>query len=216
MKKSTVFLSVLMIAFLSSCGKYGSNEALTGPKIDAYLNAYKGLRQNAPSLLNSANSGDIVKQKEGFAGFESELKKNNLSYPEFVKLNAKIGAIYSLISAENFMGDMDKMKTSGLGEMDEGMKQIQQQIEDPNVPEAAKVELRKSLEEMKAAKSKINSEYGNNKYWADLVMDKTKSITNQFTSKEDVELVKTYKDKITEAYAGTPPANFTVNEAGLN
>jgi hypothetical protein len=215
MKKYSLFLSALIIAFVSSCGKYGNNEPLTGTKIEEYINAYKGLRQNAPSLLNNANSGDINKQKEGFSGFESELKKNNLSYPEFVRLNAKIGAIYSLISAENFMGDMEKMKTGGIEQMDEGMKQIQQQIDDPNVPAEAKVELKKSLEEMKSAKSKVNTEYGNNKYWADLVMDKTKSITNQFVSKEDVELVKSYKDKITEAYAGTVPTSFNVNEENL-
>jgi hypothetical protein len=44
-------------------------------------------------------------------------------------------------------------------------------------------------------------------------MNKVKSISNQFISKEDVELVKQNFDKITEAYTGgIIPTNFNVNE----
>jgi len=202
----TITLNVLMACI------GGKKEPLTIQKIEAYIEAYKELRVAGPDFLNQANSGNIDKQKEGFNDFESILKKHGLTYPEFVKLNAKIGAIYSVLNAESFMGNMENMVGDGNNQFDDGIKQMQQQIDDPDVPEETKKEFRKSIEEMKAAKNQMNSEYSKNKYWADLVIDKTKSITNQFISKEDVELVKQYFDKITESYTGgVVPTQFNVD-----
>jgi nicotinamide mononucleotide adenylyltransferase len=129
-----------------------------------------------------------------------------------VILNAKIGAVYSILQGQDFMNQMENMKTAGMEQMDAGAQQMQASIDDPNVPEEAKKELRKSLEEIKAAKVKVNEDYNKNKGWADLVMDKAKSLTNVFVSKEDIELVKQYSDKITEAYTGMAPSNFNVPE----
>jgi hypothetical protein len=68
------------------------------------------------------------------------------------------------------------------------------------------------LEEMNAAKEKINTDYDKNKGWADAVMSKAKSITNVFLSNEDIELVKQYSDKIKETYTGMAPTNFNIQE----
>lgn len=215
MKKLHSLLLVLFITALISCDSDSAKnmaEGLTGPKIEAYLNGYKALKAEAPNLLQNVNAGDILEQKEGYNVFESVLKKNGLTYKEFVILNAKIGAIFSIQQGENFMGEMAEMKTAGMEQMDEGTKQMQATIDDPNVPEEAKVELRKSLEEMKAAKVKINTDYEKNKGWADAVMDKAKTVTNIFVSKEDIELVKQYSDKIMEAYSGLAPTNFNVTQ----
>jgi hypothetical protein len=215
MKRLSFLLLVLFTTTLISCDSDSAKnmaEALTGPKIEAYLNGYKALRAEAPGLLKNVNAGDLVEQKEGYNIFEATLKKNGLTYKEFVILNAKIGAIYSIQQGESFMGDMAEMKTAGMEQMDDGTKQMQAAIDDPNVPEEAKKELRKSLGEMKAAKEKINTDYDKNKGWADAVMDKTKTVTNIFVSREDIELVKQYADKITEAYTGMAPSNFKVPE----
>jgi hypothetical protein len=213
--KKISFLSILLLTlFLYSCGNSDKKKevGLSSQKIEAYLNAYKALRVETPELLGSANAGNILDQQKGFNDFEAILKRHGLTYKEFVILNAKIGAIFSIQQGENFMGEMADIKTAGMEQLDAGALQMQATIDDPNVPEEAKVELRKSLEEMKAAKVKVNTEYDKNKEWADLVMDKAKSVTNIFVSKEDIELVKQYSDKITEAYTGMAPSNFNIAE----
>jgi hypothetical protein len=203
----------ITIIILSYCGFGGKKEQLTAQKTESYFEAYKELRTTAPEFIKLANGGKLDRQIEGIKDFEVILQKHDLSYPEFVKLNAKIGAIYSILNAESFMGNMTNMADSGNTQFDNGIHQMQEQIDNPDVPEETKKELRKSIEEMKAKKHEVNNNYEKNKYWADLVLDKTKSITNQFISKEDVELVKTYFDKITEAYAGgLVPKEFNVYE----
>lgn len=213
MKKLFYLLLVISTSTFISCKDSSKKEeSLTGQKIEAYLNSYKALRAEAPELLNNANTGNAVDQQKGFNDFEAILKKNGLTYKEFVILNAKIGAIFSIQQGENFMGEMAEMKTAGMQQMDEGEKQIQASLDDPNIPEEAKKELRKSLEEMNAAKTKINTDYDKNKGWADAVMSKAKSVTNVFLSSEDIELVKQYSDKIKETYTGMAPSNFNIQE----
>lgn len=208
-------LVVLAVVVLFSCGgnKGPNNIALNQQKIDAYLASYTALRAKAPEFLNDANSGQLDKQKQGFTDFESTISANGISYREFVEINAKVGAIYSVLQGEDFMNQMANMKDAGMVQMDEGQKQIQAQIDNPNVPEQAKEELRKALKEMQAGKEKINADYDKNKGWADLVMNKTKDICNLFIAKEEIELVKQNMDKITESYTGgIIPKNFNVSD----
>lgn len=215
MKKNILFTFVFSILLFTSCNNNSAKkeEGLTAAKVEAYLNSYKDLREQAPELLANANNGDPLDQQKGFNDFEAVLKKHGLTYKEFVILNAKIGAIFSIQQGENFMGEMEEMKTAGMEQMDAGALQIQASLNDPNVPEEAKKELRKTLEEMKAAKSTINNDYDKNKGWADAVMSKAKSVTNIFVSKEDIELVKQYSPKITEAYTGgIAPSDFNVQQ----
>jgi len=208
-----LFLAVIITSMFACGGIGGKNEALGSQKIDAYLSAYKDLRNSAPEFLNQANSGSADVQKQGFSDFEGIIKQHGLSYIEFIKINAKVGGIYSVLNAESFMGDMEKLKNDGMSQMDDGVKQMQEQIDNPDVPEETKVELRKSIEEIKANKKTVTEDYEKNKYWADLVLNKVKAISNQFISSEDVELVKLNFDKITEAYTGgVVPTNFNVKE----
>lgn len=195
------------------CGSGEKTESLTAQKIEAYLLSYKELREKAPEMLNKANSEKMDAQSEGFSEFEASTKNNGLSYKEFVIINAKVGAIFNVLNAQDFMNVMGNMKEEGMEQMDEGMKQMQEQINDPNIPAEAKEEIKKALEEMKKSKTNINAEFDKNKGWADLVLNKTKGLTNLFISKEEAELVKQYFDKITEAYTGgIIPTNFNVNQ----
>lgn len=212
MKKLYLFFVIPAVFLFNGCGTGEKTESLTAQKLEAYLNSYKELRQKAPELLNKANNENMDAQSQGFSDFESVTKTNGLSYKEFAVINAKVGAIYSILNAQDFMNTMGNMKDQGMGQMDEGMKQMQAQIDDPNVPAEAKEEMKKALEEMKKSKTDINTEFDKNKEWADLVLNKTKSLTNLFISKEEADLVKQYFDKISEAYTGgVIPVNFNVN-----
>jgi hypothetical protein len=209
---STILLALSLL--LASCGgnKGPENVTLTGQKIEAYLNSYKEMKEKTPQILSDVNTKPVDIEKVGIGDFEAIVKKNGLSsFKEFVVINAKVGAVYSILNAEDFMNMMGNMKTEGLTQLDEGMKQMEAQINDPNVPAEAKAEMKKALEEMKANKAKVNSEFDKNKGWADLVLDKTKSITNLFIDKAEAELVKEYFEKITEAYTGiAAPSNYNV------
>jgi major membrane immunogen (membrane-anchored lipoprotein) len=212
MKKRHLLLLMVSALLYNGCSTGEKTESLTAQKIEAYLNSYKELRQKAPDLLYKANSENVDAQTQGFSDFEGVTKNNGLSYKEFVIINAKVGAVYSVLNAQDFMNVMGNMKEQGMDQMDEGMKQMQAQIDDPNVPAEAKEEMKKALEEMKKGKADVNAEFDKNKEWADLVLNKTKSLTNLFISKEEADLVKQYFDKITEAYTGgVMPTNFNVN-----
>jgi hypothetical protein len=207
-------LLTLLFVLLLSCGgnKGPENVTLTSQKIEGYLNSYKEMKEKTPQILNDVNTKPVELEKVGVGDFEAIIKKNGLSsFKEFVVINAKVGAVYSILNAEDFMNLMGNMKTEGLTQLDEGMKQMEAQINDPNVPAEAKAQMKKALEEMKANKAKVNSEFDKNKGWADLVLDKTKSVTNLFIDKAEAELVKQYFEKITEAYTGiAAPSNYNI------
>jgi hypothetical protein len=205
-------LIVCVSQLIISCagGNGPKNVTLTTQKIEAYLNSYIEMREKTPQILSDVNTKMVDIEKVGVGDFEAICSKNGISFKDFVVLNAKVGAVYSILNAEDFMNMMGNMKADGDVQLDEGMKQMQAQIDDPNFPAEAKEEMKKALEEMKKNKAKINSEFEKNKEWADLVLDKTKSISNVFIDKTEAELVKQYFNKITEAYTGMAPSNFNV------
>lgn len=213
MQKLYFFIILLFTGVLNSCKTpEKKNESLSGKKMEAYLKCYTELSKNAPEFLTYTNNENVDIQKKGYNDFEKIIKNNDLTFKEFVIINAKVGAVYSLIKADDFMNQIEKMKNEGMDQMDAGMMELQKQVNDPAIPESAKEELKKTLEQMKANKKIVNTEYNNNKDWAVLVMDKTKSITNIFISKKEIELVEEYFDKITEAYSKVPaPTNFNIS-----
>ncbi len=185
---------------------------LTHKKLDDYLNCYKELSKKDSSFLKYANREIVNKQKKGFVDFENTIKNNGLTFNEFTIMNAKVGAIYIILRGDDFINEMEKMKNQGLDQMDDGMNELQKQVNDPAIPESAKEELKKALDELKTNKKIVNSEYDNNKDWAVLVLDKTRNISNVFVSKREIELVEEYFDKITEAYTKVAaPTNFNIN-----
>jgi predicted nucleic acid-binding Zn-ribbon protein len=139
------------------------------------------------------------------------LEKNGLNYADFIRLNAKIGAIYSVVNAEYFMENIQKQVDEGKKQLEDGIKLMQEQIDNPEVAQETKEELRKSIEELKVTKEETDFQYGKNKLQADLVLKRVKRITNQYISEEDIELVNSYYDEITQAYTGgVQPVNFSV------
>jgi len=207
--------AIAIIGFITSCsGIPGENVALDSQKMEAYINSYREIRQNAPDYLSKVNTGDINEQKQGFSDIEKVLESNGLTYMEFVKINAKVGAIFSIIQAENFMSKMEDLESWGENSIDEGVKLMQESIDDPDVPEETKEELRKSIKELEASKKELKVEYSKNEKWANLVLDKTKKITNLKVEEKDVEIVEQYIDEITEVYTGgIIPENYIINES---
>ena len=205
------FLPIVSVLFLASCGVFTDKDkkCLTDNDIASYIKAYKNMKEKAPSMLEQVNKDKDadVKGKEGFATFEGAIKDGGIAdYPTFVKMNAKIGAIFSVMQANSFMEDMGTMTEDGMKTMDNSVKTFDSLINDPNTPEDAKAEYRKAKEETQQGKKDVGENWEKNKKWADLVMEKVNKITGIIVDQCDIDMVKKHEKEIMEAYTGiTPP-----------
>ena len=213
---------VLLLAFLTfySCGKVTEKGTLTDQKVLNYIEVYKKLKANAPAILEHLNkNGDSeLAGKEGFAGFEEIVQSEGLAnYPEFVILNAKIGGVFGMIQATKGMETSSNLHDSGQQMFEDSKKIIQEQLDDPNVPEESKVELRKTLAEIDENSKILSNEYEKNSAWANYVLKYAEKITGLIVNEKDIEIVKKYEDEIFEAYTGfTPPPGLDGNMKPIN
>ncbi|MBL8992318.1 MAG: hypothetical protein JNM63_03205, partial [Spirochaetia bacterium] len=116
---------------------------------------------------------DVAVKEAGFSG-----------YPEFIKVNGAVAFAFSQYQATRFMGEMSEMQ-------DAGIKQIDEQLADPSVPEETKAELRKNRE-------KLIESYQKNKGWADKVM----GLMNKLSDQNAIEVVKRYSSELEKAFTG--------------
>ena len=207
--KSIIKILTLIIisSLLTSCFVLDKLKALklTDKKIDQYIAAYNNLKKKMPQLLQEMNKNPQNKDigKNQFEQINSLIKETGIKdYTEFVLLNAKIGSIFSIIQGEKGMSDFEKLKEKGDKMLSDGEKQLMEQINNPDIPEETKAELKKALEEIRQSTKNISDTYANNTKWANLVMDKVKGVSNLMVDKNDIDVVKRNESKIMQAYTG--------------
>lgn len=164
-----------------------SDMALTDELVEKYIIAYRELKKQGPDILNRVNesTGDVDKQMDGFNAIENTIQSAGFKdYPEFVVVNARIAWAFSLTEGIYAVDDFEQMKNSGLYTIDS-------LLQDPAVPEEAKVELRKNRE-------KIVSQWNNDKKWADFTLNKIKKLT----SDADMEVIRRHRQQLLEVYSG--------------
>lgn len=177
---------------------------LTPERIEAYIRAYKALKKQVPDLLQELNL-NAVDPKNGFAKIESIIQEAGVDdYPAFVRLNAKIGAVFSIIQAEKGMGNFKNLEESSQQILQQGQQLIQEQLDNPEVPEETKEGLRQQLKELQAGEQQLTDTYAHNFEWANLVLEKVKDLTTILVDEEEVALVKEYESKLMDAYVGFP------------
>jgi hypothetical protein len=211
--KQIILIFGLLIFF--SCGIINKEDGLTEDQIKNYAETYKNLKEKAPDILQQINqdpeNSDIGADK--FGEIESIITDGGFrSYQEFVIVNTKIGAIFSIMQANSSMENFEDMNESGNQSFESGIAELERLIADPNTPEDVKNEYRKTIEELKQAKQEVNESYTENKKWADLVMKGADKIQGLIVSENDLELVKKYEDDIFEAYTGFPKPELPSNE----
>ncbi|NJO90411.1 MAG: hypothetical protein HC831_16750 [Chloroflexia bacterium] len=206
------YIIILSLWGLIACaGVQHKNIELTDKKIKAYLYSYKELKNVAPDILEKVNTGETNELLNGFKQFENILSNNNLSYSDFIIINAKVGAIYSILQAESFITNMDTLQAWGQNSLNDGIKQMQELINDPEVPKETKEELREKIKELEASKKSIQQDYSSNKIIAKSVLKRTKAISNTIINEGDIQIVEKYFDEISEAYTGgTIPTNYNI------
>lgn len=159
------------------------NFSLTDEMVTQEICAYKKLRDKGAHLLEEVNKDQ--EGKKGFAEVEGVVKSCGFKdYPDFVLVNAKVAWAFSVAQGELGVSNFEQMNQDGL-------KQIDEQLKNPEVPEEVKKELRKSRQE-------IVDNWNKNKPWADVVLKQTKKLT----SSSDIEVIKRHRKELEEAFSG--------------
>ena len=83
-------------------------------------------------------------------------------------------------------------------EMDKGLAEIQKHINDPDVPEETKKELRETLKKLQSGKKELKDSYKHNKKWADWAMKLTRPLTN----KKDIQVILRHQNELMEVFTG--------------
>lgn len=204
---TTIFF-LTMLLFISTCGVSKPGVVLSEEKIERYIKAYSSLRKQSPQILETMNQDPDNPETTGQEQFEiiqQIITEAGLEdYSEFVMLNGKIGAIFSIIQAESGMADFDNLQESSNQMLDESINELQQNLNDPDIPEETKEDIRATIKELESSKKELQENYSKNAKWANLVVDRVKSLSGFIASPEEIELVKKYEQRIMEAYVGFP------------
>ena len=208
MKKSKItFLLVTIMLFFSCSEIIGEKGTLTDQKIQNYIKAYKRLRENAPKILANLNqNGETIDASSmGFLEFEKIIKDAGMEgYPDFVRTNAKIGVAFSLIEAHKGVNRADNLRESGKEMINDAIAFMQKQIDNPDVPEETKEELRQQIEEHKKNKKLLVKTYSDNTEIANLVIKQVEKIRGMVVNQSDVEAVERNHADLYEAFTGFP------------
>ena len=201
---------------INSCVPDLNNESsLTDENVKNYINVYKKLREKAPEILQGLNEGldDVEDGKVGFSAIEEIIKEGGLQdYPDFVRLNAKIGAIFSILQANKAMDTFEKLNTDSKAILDENIKLLEEQLEDKDIPEETKAEIRETIKELKKGKTELSESWEKNKNIAKLVLKNVQKLTKLIVSQEDIEVVMRHENEILEAYVGFPLPKYEIHE----
>jgi len=177
-----LFLLIWVIIGLFGCaGSITSSTKLTDGDIEKFIKTYKKLREVAPDLANNPNS----QGEAGFKKFEGVIKEGGFKdYKEFMIVTATMAWAFNIAQGELGLETFGNMQS-------DGERQMMEQINNPDVPEATKQELREGLKKMRA-------EYAKNKKWADIVMGGVKPLTND----DNLALIKKHRKELEDVFRG--------------
>lgn len=137
--------------------------------------------------------------KDGFAKIESAIQEGGFEdYATFVKVNAKVAWAWNMAQAEVGMERQKNLNEASQDMTQQGIDLIDQQLADPNLPEEAKAELRKTREQLVQQKQVIKDTWDKNKVYADWAMEVVGPLTND----KEVALVKKYESELMEVFTG--------------
>lgn len=174
--------ALVPVLFLISCGP---SVKLTDDLVVKYIAGYKKVREVSPELAGAIRNEKTPETPAQIKQIDAAVKEAGWSgYPEFMKVNAAVAFAFGQYQATRFMGEMSEMQ-------DAGLKQIDEQLADPSVPEETKAELRKNRE-------KLAESYSKSKGWADKVM----TLFNHFSDQKAIEVVKRHSSELEKAFTG--------------
>jgi hypothetical protein len=170
-----LLLILCLLGPLSGCfvSEYLGSEKLTDKKIEQYVKAYAAIERIAPDLV--VGSGDDNVPKGGhdkLAAIEAAVQSAGFKdYKQFSRTNAAVAWAVGQAQAAKFKGGLASEQTAALKELDA-------QLNDPNVSASTKARL-------EAERKRIEEDFTKKKRVAELAT----GVTGWFTDQESVAVV---------------------------
>ncbi len=176
-------LLIFSVVFFAACGLISSYK-LTDALVQSYIKAYASLK--AMGVTQGPQGIQQLQGTQGFGKMEKIVKEAGFKdFREFLLVNFEIGKVMSLLQSNEYITQMQQMSS----EDNPAYKSI---LEDPDVPESSKEEVRKQLAASREEFNKQKTGY------ADPVLN----VVKRFTSKENYEVVVKYQKELLRIYTG--------------
>ena len=172
-------------------------ENLTDESVQRYIKTYRVLRANGQNYLKFIEKEG--NEPEAYRQMEETIKKGGFQdFGQFVRVNAKIAWAWNLAQARVGLKKQQQLQEWGQHELDKGIRQVEEALADPAVPETAKTELRKTLAELQQGKQRLGSTYKKNMRWAEWAMNFAEPLTND----RDTKIVMRHEKELMEVFTG--------------
>ncbi|MCP4442421.1 MAG: hypothetical protein GY810_26235 [Aureispira sp.] len=182
-------------------GEVSTSGSLNEQSLNSYIKVFNQLKSEVSDVLELVNENEpSAAQHSDFSRLQSIIQDNGMSYDGFVSMSSKIGTIYSISEAN--METYQEISDMNDGAMDEMISSIQEMIDDPDVPEAQKGELRKSLQEAKSGKAQLGNMFEQNKEKAEKMYKKIRKKLGKIATESEVRLVNQHEKELEAAYDG--------------
>ncbi len=176
---------------LSSCSMCGSDAPVTEQTLKNYITAIGRLREAGVRLA----SGEMP-VREGMKGYEIFKKtvtdSGFKSVSDFLAVNTRIAAAMTIVESEIYAGEAKR----SAGEMSE--EYWKKFLDNPDIPDSAKDQVRKGIEEARKLAEKGREEIGRHKN----ITDPMVSIARRIVDMETVALVRKHREELEAAYSG--------------
>lgn len=167
--------------------------------LNNYINLFKELKAHSPEGIEMINELNPSAQRHPqFAALSIIMEKYGLAYEEFVKLNAKIGVIYGVLQFN--MQNLQEQSNQTVGQMNEMAESIKEMINDPDVPEEKKAELREALKKTEEGGRDLGNMWKNNKEKAQGMIKQARKRLQKIASAKEIRLVQAYNQQLKELY----------------
>ena len=191
---------LLLILLLSGCfGFSGKTIVLTDALVKSFIKAQTELFKKGGELAGyakKAESGNIDSGKAGYDNFLKIIQKAGFKdLKEYLETAAKVGLVFSVVQSDIYVDKMNQLfedQKSLIGENSEFRKMLN----DPDIPEETKKEIRKSLKEAENQIAGAKKEFDQNKEWADLVLNWAKKGVDE----ESAKIVLKHKDELEKMF----------------
>lgn len=175
---------------------------LTDEMVENYVNAYRDLKSNGINYLDfmESNKDKLETENDAFNQVEGTLKNYSFAdYGEFVKVNAKIAWAWNISQGQIGLMRFERLHDNSQAMIvEQGIEPIQELLNDPEIPEDVKADLRVQLEELKAMSAELSDTYSENLEIAEVVMGYVTPLTNE----HDMEIIMRHEMELMEVFSG--------------
>ncbi len=183
--------------------------ALDDAKVKRYIRALSALRKGGVDYLKllQEHRGKTGAGLNVYKQIEKTIREAGFkNYPEFVMVNARIAWAWNISQGQIALCRFDAMQDK-FDKMEDATtamfrRQYQTFLDDPDVPEATKKELRAQMAgqmaDIKKQRSERRQSYQKNRQWAQKAMN----LVSPLTSSKDMKVIMRHEKELMAAFSG--------------